>query len=129
MSQIHRVAGFLVVGVFTVGWVWGAGAAIARRDPGRHFWTWLTAQQVIAVIQALIGSFLWVAGLRSTTWLHYVYGYGPLVIFLLGHAMAREMQRAQQEERLIQPWAVFALASFICFGLATRALMTGLNLG
>jgi hypothetical protein len=52
-----------------------------------------------------------------------------LVIFLLGHAMAREMQRTLENERLIQPWAVFALASFICFGLTGRALMTGLNLG
>lgn len=129
MSELHRLAGLLVVGVFTVGWVWGAGAAIIRRDPGKHFWTWLSVAQVVAALQAAIGSFLWLTGLRSTSWLHYVYGFGPLVIFLLGHAMAREMQRVPSSDRLIQPWAVFALASFVCFGLTTRALMTGLELG
>jgi len=31
--------------------------------------------------------------------------------------------------RLSQPWVVFAAAAFICFGLAGRALMTGLGYG
>ena len=54
------------------------------------------------------------------TWLHLVYGFGPLVILGVGHALARD------ENFRERPWLPFALASFICFGLALRAIATGL---
>jgi hypothetical protein len=129
MVQVHRVVGFLVVAVFTVGWVWGLGAAVVRRGPGERFWTWLTVAQVVAGVQALIGVVLLLMGLRPTTWLHLVYGFGPLVIFVIGHALAREVQRQDQQGPRIAPWVVFAAAAFISFGLSGRALMTGLGLG
>lgn len=127
MDTIHRTVGFAVVAVFTVGWVWGLGAAIIRRGPGERFWTWLTVAQIVAVLQALIGVALLIMGRRPTTWLHLVYGFGPLVIFAIGHAMARELRRGGDDGPPISPWAVFAAAGFICFGLSTRALMTGLG--
>jgi len=127
MDTIHRTVGFAVVAVFTVGWVWGLGAAIIRRGPGERFWTWLTVAQVVAVLQALIGVVLLIMGRRPTTWLHVVYGFGPLAIFAIGHAMARELQRGGEGASPVPPWAVFAAAAFICFGLSTRALMTGLG--
>ncbi len=129
MELIHRYVGFAVVAVFTVGWVWGLGAAIVRRGPGERFWVWLTVAQVVAVVQALIGIVLLLMGLRPSDWLHLVYGFGPLVIFGIGHAMARELQRqAEGEKPPIAPWVVFAAAGFISFGLSTRALMTGLGI-
>jgi hypothetical protein len=138
MPEVHEVVGFAVVGVFTVGWIWGLVAFIAKRDPGQRFWTWLVVAQVIAGIQALLGLTLLVLGYRPETWLHYVYGFGPLVIFLIAHQMARELHAqeggsqdrgGQDRGRLSQPWVVFAVAAFICFGLAGRALMTGLGIG
>jgi hypothetical protein len=128
MPKVHEYVGFAVVGVFTVGWVWGLVALIAKRDPGQRFWTWVVVAQVIAGVQALLGVLLLLLGYRPDTWLHYVYGFGPLVIFLIAHQMAREV-RDQDGGRLSQPWVVFAAAEFICFGLAGRALMTGLGIG
>ncbi len=77
---------------------------------------------VIDVISAvaLIGLILLLLGHRPTTWLHYVYGFGPLVVLVIAHATARE----QYPDR---PWIPFAWAAFICFGLTLRALMTGLG--
>jgi hypothetical protein len=43
--------------------------------------------------------------------------------------MAREVHAGEPGGRLSQPWVVFAAAAFICFGLAGRALMTGLGFG
>jgi hypothetical protein len=43
--------------------------------------------------------------------------------------MAREVHAGEPGGRLSRPWVVFAAAAFICFGLAGRALMTGLGLG
>jgi hypothetical protein len=129
MPEVHKYVGFLVEAVFTVGWVWGLVALIRRREPGQGFWTWLVVAQVIAGIQAAIGLILLLLGYRPDTWLHYVYGFGPIVVFLLAHQMAREVRAGEPGGRLSQPWVVFAAAAFICFGLAGRALMTGLGFG
>jgi heme A synthase len=129
MPEVHQYVGFLVEAVFTVGWVWGLVALIRRREPGQGFWTWLVVAQAIAGIQAAIGLILLLLGYRPDTWLHYVYGFGPIVVFLIAHQMAREVRAGEPGGRLSQPWVVFAAAAFICFGLAGRALMTGLGFG
>ena len=123
MTGIHEVVGFVVVGIFTIGWLFGLVLWVSRREAGDWFWRWLVTAQVVAIVQALIGVILLIAGKRPTTALHYVYGFGPLVIFAIGHALARE------DPFRGKPWAPFAMASFISFGLSLRALMTGLGIG
>jgi hypothetical protein len=129
MSAVHEIVGFVVVTVFATGWVWGLGAAIAKRGPGERYWTWLAVAQIVAGLQAVLGLILLVMGRRPTTWLHYVYGFGPLMILLLAHGMAREGQKVKTGVQPVAPWIWFAVASFICFGLSLRALMTGLGVG
>ena len=123
MTELHRYVGFVVVGIFTIGWLVGLVLWVSRRDAGEWFWRWLVLAQVVAILQAFLGLILVIAGRRPTTWLHYVYGFGPLVIFAIGHLLARE------EPFRTRPWAPFAMASFISFGLSLRALMTGLGIG
>ncbi|HEX6230101.1 MAG TPA: hypothetical protein VF029_00130 [Actinomycetota bacterium] len=123
MSALHRFVGYAVVGLFSIGWLLGLGLWIARRDAGDLFWRWLVAAQVVAIAQALVGIALLVFGRRPLTWLHIVYGLGPIAIFGIGHLLARE------EAFRSRPWVPFALASFISFGLSLRALMTGLGVG
>jgi heme A synthase len=127
VSKVHEFVGFVVVGIFALGWVWGLIAAIARRDPGDRYWTWLTVAQVVAGLQALLGIVLLLMGKRPSTWLHYVYGFGPFVVLAIAHLMARDLQKTKTGAPAIAPWIVFALAAFICFGLALRGLMTGLG--
>ena len=128
MVKVHESIGFFVLAVFTVGWVWGVGALIMRRDPGERFWTWLTVAQVVAGVQALVGIVLFITGHRPDTSLHYVYGFGPLVILGVAHLMSREVSGGQAGGgRWSQPWVLFTAAAFICFGLSLRALMTGLG--
>ena len=123
MTGIHEAVGFVVVGIFTIGWRFGLALWVSRRAAGVWFWRWLTAAQVIVIVQALLGVTLLILGKRPTTWLHYVYGFGPLVIFAIAHALARD------EAFSSKPWAPFAMAAFISFGLSLRALMTGLGIG
>ena len=103
MTEIHRYVGYVVVGIFTIGWLLGLVIWISRREAGDWFWRWLVAAQVVAIVQALIGVILLIAGKRPTTTLHYVYGFGPLVVFAIGHLLARE------EAFRTEPWAPFAL--------------------
>lgn len=128
MSAVHRIVGFAVVAVFTVGWAWGGWAFIRRRSPGERFWVWLTAAQIVAGMEALLGVVLLLMGRRPPGALHYVYGFGPLAVLVVAHVVAREGQKDRPHARSLQPWVPFALAAFICFGLSLRASMTGLGL-
>jgi hypothetical protein len=122
VPRVHETVGFLVVGLFTVGWIWGIVLWIAKRQAGRWFWRWLAAVQVVAVLQALLGIILLVLGYRPDTRLHYVYGFGPLIALAIAHVVARE------EPFQARPWVPFAWAAFFCFGLTLRALTTGLGM-
>jgi hypothetical protein len=129
MSGVHTVVGFVVVAIFAAGWIWGLGAAVVKRGPGDRYWLWLTAAQVSAGVQALLGVILLVLGRRPVNWLHYVYGFGPILILVIAHALAREGQKVEVGKDPLSPWVPFAFAAFICFGLSLRALMTGLDAG
>jgi hypothetical protein len=123
VADIHKYIGFLVVGIFSIGWVFGFVLWISKRQAGTWFWRWLVAAQVVAIVQALLGITLLAIGRRPSTWLHLVYGFGPLVVLAIAHSLARDPAFERR------PWAPFAVASFICFGLTLRALMTGLGIG
>jgi hypothetical protein len=129
MSAVHAAIGYGVVALFAIGWLWPAGAAILRRDAGARYWLWLTVAQAISVLQLLAGLVLLAGGFRPTTWLHYVYGAGPLLVLAVAHVAARELQRGGPDRKPIHPTTVFGFAAFICFGLTLRALLTGFGVG
>jgi hypothetical protein len=135
VPALHRVVGFLVVAIFAAGWLWGLGARLVRRGPGEAYWTWLSVAQVVAGLQAVLGTILLVVGGRVEAagalggLLHYVYGYLPLLLFIVAHVVARAGDaKAIGIDRPVQPWVPFAWASFVSFGLTLRALMTGLGM-
>ena len=121
MSTVHRWAGFGVVALFGVLWVWGLGARLFRRDPGRWFWHAVAGVQVVTGLQAIAGTILLVSGF-SRPLLHYLYGaVFPIGVLLVAHVVARRFERDQ--------WVPFAWAAFFSFGLTLRALGTGLGTG
>ena len=121
MTEIHKYAGYLVVALFALGWIWGGLAWMFKRDPGDRFWIWVTTAQIVSGIQALVGIVVFMSGYRALTMLHYAYGLFPVLALGVAHAIAR---RRDFRDR---PWIPFAWVAFICFGLALRALMTGLG--
>jgi hypothetical protein len=48
---------------------------------------------------------------------------------VIAHALARDVQKTKTGAPAVAAWVPFALASFICFGLALRGLATGLGVG
>jgi hypothetical protein len=123
VGAVHAVLGFAVVGGFGLVMLWGAAAAVLRRDAGAWFWRLLAALQVVLGLQVLAGIVLLVLrGVGAQSVLHYLYGsLFPLVALVVAHLLARELERDQH--------VVFAVAGLVCFGLTLRALMTGLGLG
>ena len=122
MRTAHLVVGIFIVGAFGLLWLWGLVTWLVRRGPGRAFWWLVSAGQVALIAQLVGGVVLLLLGGRRPI-LHYAYGVVFPVMLLVGaHWVAREVVRER-------PWASFAVASFIVFGLTLRALTTGLGIG
>ena len=120
MNLVHAAIGWAIVASFGLIWLWGMGVLIVRKGPGRHFWRLLAFVQATVLLQGIAGIVLLLMG-RRTESLHYVYGVVfPVLVLMVAHVVARE-QFAHR------PWLPFAMASFFCFGLTLRALMTGLG--
>jgi hypothetical protein len=120
MQLLHAGIGWAIVAAFGIIWLWGMGALIFRRGPGRRFWWLIAFVQATLLAQGLAGVILLILGGRASV-LHYVYGVAfPVLVLMVAHVLARE----QFADR---PWFPFAMASFFCFGLTLRALMTGLG--
>ena len=128
MSELHRYIGFAIPAGFAVLLLWTIYTLIRNRPPHDWFWSLLGILQVIIALQVVVGAILFAAGLRPPSqdlvWLHYLYGgLFPAIILIAAHKIA-------QKERWSEiPWIVFGFASFVNFGLTSRALMTGLGVG
>ena len=136
MLKLHEYAGFTIVGVFAIGWLWPLGAWIVRRGPGELYWRWLTVVQVLVGLQTLFGLWLFlVDGLRADTLLHYAYGFFPILLLVAAHWVARQMVAPPEPDEegetplRVRPWVPFGWVAFFCFGLSLRAVMTGLGIG
>ena len=122
MRALHLVAGSAIVGAFGLLTLWGLVTWIVRRGPGRAFWWLVGFVQAAVLLQAVAGVVLLLIGGRATI-LHIVYGaVFPALVLGVAHVVARDAFAHR-------PWAPFAVASFFCFGLTLRALMTGLGVG
>jgi len=121
--KVHAAIGFVIVGGWFLLFVFGLGAWILRREPGRPFWRLLAILQVLLVIQLIAGSVLLAAGHRADSLLHSLYGVVfPAIVLVVAHVFGRGMENEEDT------WKVFAVASFVIFGLTLRALTTGLGL-
>ncbi len=102
--------------------LWGLGAYIVKREPNPWFWRLLAVLQVLLILQLIAGIVLLALGHRQEV-LHFGYGaVFPAVVLVIAHMFARGLETEGDT------WKVFAVASFIIFGLTLRALTTGLGL-
>jgi hypothetical protein len=134
VEALHEIVGFVVVGCFAIGWIWGLAARVVGRGPGDLYWPWLAVTQIAVVAQVILGVLLYATGRRVVSAgtlggaLHYVYGAMPVLLLVVAHVAARRGDASVIGiDRRIAPWVPFAWASFISFGLTLRALMTGLG--
>ena len=53
MPVVHEAIGYAIVSAFAVLMLWGFGAWIVKRGPGRWYWTLLALVQVTIGIQVV----------------------------------------------------------------------------
>lgn len=117
-NQSHQVLGLALAGIFLAISLWGLGAWIVNRDPGKGFWRLLAIGQAGLGLQVLVGSIvLFSRGNRDV--LHYVYGGFGILVLVFVHSTAKRMKGLE--------WAAFAAVSFFIFGLQLRGYVTGSN--
>jgi Na+-driven multidrug efflux pump len=110
------MGGLILLALFVL-FGWGIASRIRRHEPGESFWRLVAVVQVTLGIQVIAGLILLALG-HTRPLLHYGYGsVFPVVVLVIAHILARELERDQ--------YLVFAIAAFICFGLTLRALETG----
>jgi hypothetical protein len=122
VNAVHLGLGWAVVVGFTLLMLGGLVAWLRKLDDaGRWFWSLLAALQVLVGLQIVGGIVLLIVG-RTQDLLHYLYGgVFPILLLVTAHVVSRTEERPAHLN--------FAWASFFCFGLTLRALMTGLEIG
>lgn len=124
-TSVHLYVAYAIPAGFALLTLWSLVTFLINRGPGEWYWNILGVLQVIIGAQFVVGAILFLSGARpdsnAPTWLHYVYGaFFPAAVLVFAHSLARDRFREI-------PWAVFGVASLVCFGLTFRALQTGLG--
>lgn len=120
VADLHRVVAYSVPAGFALLFLWAIYSLIRNKDPHPAFWTLLAILQVVIAVQFVIGGSLYLSGARAGNWRHYFYGaFFPAIVLFVAHRWARGASAG--------PWLVFGVAGFVCFGLTSMALATGLG--
>ncbi|MDQ3931816.1 MAG: hypothetical protein M3252_03125 [Actinomycetota bacterium] len=123
MPAFHFYLGASIVVAFLVISAYGGLARLFRRPGlGRLFWGLLYYSETALVVQIVLGILLLLGGNRVGDLLHYVYGsLFPLIALVVGRLYA--LRREDYD------YVPIAFATFVAFGLTTRAFMTGIGVG
>jgi hypothetical protein len=139
MTEVHLLAGIVVLATNLVAGVWG-GVAWLRHLPSVGFWYALRIAQAAVVVQVMLGVLLAFLG-REAVDLHYVYGALPLFVSLFAElarvgaaqqelgelefqSLPEERQRAVALAILRREMGMMAVACLVIFFLALRAAGT-----
>jgi hypothetical protein len=140
MADVHLVVGVCLIVLNLLAGAVG-GVAWLRDRASVPFWYLLRAAQAAVFAQALLGGLLIVTGHEAPDDLHYVYGFGPLLVsFLAEGARAGAAEREigeidfealpgdrQQEIALAivrREMGIMAVGCWVVFFLALRAAGT-----
>lgn len=120
VTDLHRFVAYTVPTGFALLFLWSIYSLIRNKDPHPWFWSLLGILQVVIGVQFLVGGTLFLSGARVDNWRHYFYGaFFPAIVLFVAHRWARGAKAA--------PWLVFGVSAFVCFGLTSMALATGLG--
>jgi len=118
LEFIHsRLALTTLLFAFVLG-AWAAWNYFRKQGVGSSYWGALIIGEILILGQGIIGAVMVITGLRPADVLHFLYGVlvalGWPAVYIYTNARATRTEAA-----------LYALVSFVIFGLAVRAVMTG----
>jgi hypothetical protein len=122
VTLFHRYLGVLIVGMFLVIMLWGAGLRLlGRSETPAPLWAVQHWTENLLIVQVVTGVVLLALGRRVTggadVWLHYLYGSMFPLVAIVGGRIAG-LRRESRE------YVGLAWGSFFALALTLRALQT-----
>lgn len=119
MTQLHSViANSIILYLLLIG-LWGLGGYFRGFSLSRNYAGALVIGEIVLLVQAVVGLSLVVLGRVPADSMHFLYGVGAP----LGLPMAYTYLQGRKDRAAL---LVYSLAALFVFGLAVRALTTGL---
>ncbi|MDX1616879.1 MAG: hypothetical protein R3300_21405 [Candidatus Promineifilaceae bacterium] len=118
IAEIHRLLSNTIWLFFLLLGVWGIFRALRNQEVGPSYLGALVIGEGLFVIQAILGTILWLAGERPGRTIHLLYGVFVLVALpgLFAYLRGDDSNRAQ--------W-LYGILTLFLFGVALRAIGTG----
>lgn len=116
----QRVANMSML-YFLVLAIWGFWRFIRKKGPDSSYWGALAIGEVLVVVQALLGGYLWLAGARPPRGdVHVMYGLLVPAVIPLIYAFTRGGENRRES-------LVYGASLLFAVGLILRATTTGLD--
>lgn len=119
LAELHARLANTAMLYFLIVSLWGFVRFFRKQGLDSSFWGALAIAELLVVAQALLGGYLWVAGLRPARTIHLLYGL--IVPIMIPGAYVYTKGRDGRPEVL-----VYGTATLITVGLLLRAIVTGL---
>jgi hypothetical protein len=114
LADIHARLANTAILYFLIISIWGWVRFFRKQGVDSTYWGMLAIAEILVVAQALLGSYLWIVGLRPGRTLHL------LVLLMIPGAYIYTRGRDDRPEVMI-----YGMVTIVAVGLIMRAMVTG----
>jgi heme A synthase len=118
LADIHARLANTAILYFLIVSIWGWVRYFRKQDIDSTYWGMLAIAEILVLAQALLGGYLWIAGLRPGRTLHLL--YGTIVLLMIPGAYIYTRGRDERPEVMI-----YSMVTIVAVGLIMRAMVTG----
>ena len=102
--------------------VWGYWRFIRKQGMDPSYWGALVIGEILLLLQAGLGGYMWLVGLRPARWAHYLYGIvGPMALPMVFMYTKGKQERPEM--------LMYGTTTLITVGLILRAMFTATSGG
>ena len=120
LADIHARLANTAILYFLIVSIWGWVRYFRKQGVDSTYWGMLAIAEILVVVQALLGGYLWIVGLRPGRTLHLLYG----IVVLLMIPGAYIYTHGQDERPEIM---IYGMVTIVAVGLIMRAMVTGIH--
>jgi hypothetical protein len=119
ITEVHGSLANTVMLYFIFLALWGYARFLTKKGVDSSYWGALVIAEVLIFLQAVLGTYMWVIGLRPARIWHLLYGI--VILMVIPGLYLYTNGRGERSEMLL-----YGTMSLIGWGLALRAISTGM---